>query len=108
MTLTTGGNILYSFVTDDEVKSLVGADVVAPEPPKPNITPEPTPPESPEKTPPESPEQNDPDLAPESEDDNKTSNNPVAKATMKSAGMGISLILIVLLSVLGVFSRKKY
>ncbi|MCL2157497.1 MAG: right-handed parallel beta-helix repeat-containing protein [Methanobrevibacter sp.] len=124
--LATGGNILYSFVTDNEVKSLVGADVATPEPPKPDITPEPpepTPPglipeprppespESPEPTPPESPEspeQNDPDLTPESEDDNKTRNNPVAKATMKSTGMGISLMLIVLLSVLGVYSRKKY
>ncbi|KZX16287.1 putative outer membrane protein pmp20 precursor [Methanobrevibacter cuticularis] len=90
ITLDKSGNVTYTFITDNEVQNLEGTVTLPPTPPVPTIPPKP-----PEPTP--TPEPNN----------NGTSNNPTAQASMKSTGLPINLLLI-LLSVLGFsFYRKQ-
>ncbi|MBZ9570621.1 hypothetical protein KQY27_03560, partial [Methanobrevibacter sp. TMH8] len=93
VTLNTSGNILYSFITDNEMETIEGTITITPKPPTP--TPNPTP-EPPTPTPNLTPEINN----------NKTS-NAIASTTMKKTGIPINMILIILLSVLGALIGKK-
>jgi predicted outer membrane repeat protein len=93
VTVNTSGNILYTFITDNEIQILEGT-VNIPDPIEPEDPVEPIEPVDPI----------DPSNPVDPEDDiSETSNNQKTQAAvaMKETGLPISLVLIVLLSILG-------
>ena len=93
--LKSNGNVIYTFITDDEVQSLSGTveiiedevnDGKQGEIVDPNANPE---------------NPSIPDVNPESND------HPTAKAHMKKTGIPMNLILLVILSILGILVTKK-
>jgi parallel beta helix pectate lyase-like protein/polymorphic membrane protein len=97
VTVNTSGNILYTFVTDNEIQTLEGTATI-PDPVDPNDPIDPVDPVDPI-------DPVDPD-----DDINQTSNNQItASAAMKETGLPINLLLVVLLSILGFgyYTRKQ-
>jgi predicted outer membrane repeat protein len=121
VTIDTGGDILYTFIDDNEIQTLEGTvpipepvdpvdpiDPIDPEDPVEPIVPEiPTDPIDPEiPTDPIASEDPENILGPENDSDT-TNNQTTASAAMKETGIPINLLLLVLLSLVGFGYYRK-
>lgn len=113
VTVNSSGNILYPFVTDNEVQTLEGIatilDPIDPVDPVDPVDPiDPIDPRDPrDVVDPIAPIGPIDPIDPDIENTNKTTDNPTASATMKETGLPINLILLALLSVLSVLIGRK-